>query len=138
VIRALIVGELRADPQQRTAKNGKPYALARLSVPMGDEGRASCSLIVFEAEAVTRLLQLRAGASVAAAGTLKVGTYEGSDSTIRASLDMVADEVAATTPRPRKPKPAPTRAHQTRYGGAPASDAFEDLPGAGDIDWMGA
>lgn len=131
MIRALVVGELRADPQQRMGKNGKPYALARLSVPMGDQGRVSCSLIVFEAEAVTRLLQLRAGASVAAAGTLKVGTYDGTDGTVRASLDMVADEIAATTPRPKKPKPAP--AHRAHQGGAAAGDPFAD-----DVDWMGA
>ena len=128
MIRALIVGELRADPQQRTGKNGKPFALARLSVPMGDQGRVSCSLIVFEAEAVARLLQLRAGASVAAAGTLKVGTYEGNDGSVRASLDMVADEIAATTPRPKKPRPAP--AHRGHQGGG---DPFDD-----DVDWMGA
>lgn len=131
MIRALVVGELRADPQQRMGKNGKPYALARLSVPMGDQGRVSCSLIVFEAEAVTRLLQLRAGASVAAAGTLKVGVYEGNDGATRASLDMVADEIAATTPRPKKPKPAP--AHRAHQGGAAAGDPFAD-----DVDWMGA
>lgn len=131
MIRALVVGELRADPQQRMGKNGKPYALARLSVPMGDQGRVSCSLIVFEAEAVTRLLQLRAGASVAAAGTLKVGTYNGTDGTVRASLDVVADEIAATTPRPKKPKPAP--AHRAHQGGAAAGDPFAD-----DVDWMGA
>lgn len=128
MIRALIVGELRADPQQRMGKNGKPYALARLSVPMGDQGRVSCSLIVFEAEAVTRLLQLRAGASVAAAGTLKVGVYEGNDGANRASLDMVADEIASTTPRPKKPRPAP--AHRGHQGGG---DPFDD-----DVDWMGA
>ena len=133
MIRALVVGELRADPQQRMGKNGNPYALSRLSVPMGDQGRVSCSLIVFEAEAVTRLLQLRAGASVAAAGTLKVGTYNGNDGATRPSLDMVADEIASTTPRPKKAKPAPAqRAHQ---GGG---DPFGDLPGADDIDWMGA
>ena len=129
MIRALIVGELRADPQQRTGKNGKPFALARLSVPMGDQGRVSCSLIVFEAEAVARLLRLRAGASAAAAGTLKVGTYEGNDGSVRASLDMVADEIAATTPRPKKPKPA----HRAHQGGAAAGDPFAD-----DVDWMGA
>ena len=132
MIRALIVGELRADPQQRTGKNGKPFALARLSVPMGDQGRVSCSVIAFEPEAVARLLQLRAGASVAAAGTLKVGVYEGNDGATRASLDMVADEIASTTPRPKKPKPAPT--HRAHQGG----DPFGDLPGADDIDWMGA
>lgn len=126
MIRALIVGELRADPQQRTGKNGKPFALARLSVPMGDQGRVSCSLIVFEAEAVARL---RPGASVAAAGTLKVGTYEGNDGSVRASLDMAADEIAATTPRPKKPKPA----HRAHQGGAAAGDPFAD-----DVDWMGA
>ena len=131
MIRALVVGELRADPQQRMGKNGKPYALARLSVPMGDQGRVSCSLIVFEAEAVTRLLQLRAGASVAAAGTLKVGTYNGTDGTVRASLDVVADEIAATTPRPKKQKPAP--AHREHQGSAAAGDPFAD-----DVDWMGA
>ena len=131
MIRALITGELRADPQQRMGKNGKPYALARLSVPMADQGRVSCSLIVFEAEAVARLLQLRAGASVAAAGTLKVGTFDGTDGATRASLDMVADEIAATTPRPKKPKPAP--AHREHQGGAAAGDPFAD-----DVDWMGA
>ena len=128
MIRALVVGELRADPQQRMGKNGKPYVLARLSVPMGDQGRVSCSLIVFEAEAVARLLQLRAGASVAAAGTLKVGVYEGNDGATRASLDMVADEIASTTPRPKKPKPAP--AHRAHQGDG---DPFDD-----DVDWMGA
>ena len=131
MIRALVVGELRADPQQRMGKNGKPYALARLSVPMADQGRVSCSLIVFEAEAGARLLQLRAGASVAAAGTLKVGVYEGNDGATRASLDMVADEIASTTPRPKKPKPAP--AHRAHQGGAAAGDPFAD-----DVDWMGA
>lgn len=131
MIRALIAGELRADPQQRVGKNGKPYALARLSVPMADQGRVSCSLIAFEAEAVTRLLQLRAGASVAAAGTLKVGTFDGTDGTVRASLDMVADEIASTTPRPKKPRPAP--AHRAHQGGAAAGDPFAD-----DVDWMGA
>lgn len=125
MIRALVTGELRADPQQRTGKNGKPFALARLSVPMGDEGRVSCSLIAFETEAVARLMQLRAGASVAAAGTLKVGTFTGTDGTARPSLDMVGDEIAATTPRPKKLK-----AHQAHQGGG---DPFAD-----DVDWMGA
>lgn len=131
MIRALVTGELRADPQQRTGKNGKPFALARLSVPMGDQGRVSCSVIAFEADAVTRLLQLRAGASVAAAGTLKVGVYEGNDGATRASLDMVADEIASTTPRPKMPRPAP--AHRAHQGGAAAGDPFAD-----DVDWMGA
>ncbi len=126
MIRALIVGDLRADPQQRTSKVGKPYALARLSAPMDGDGRVSCSLIAFDDVAVARLLQLRAGASVAAAGTLKVGIFTGNDGSARPSLDLVADEVSSSSPRPRKPKSAPAnRGHQ----GAEV---------AGDIDWLGA
>lgn len=131
MIRALVTGELQADPQQRTAKNGNPFGLARLSVPKGDQGRIFCSLIVFESEAVKRLMQLKSGASVAAAGTLKVGTWEAKDGAIKPSLDMVADEIASTTPRPKKPKPA--SAHQSHEGVKAASDPFDD-----DVDWMGA
>ncbi|MBL8445440.1 MAG: hypothetical protein JNK52_15460 [Zoogloeaceae bacterium] len=123
MIRALITGDLFADPQQRTSKNGKPFALARVSVPMGDEGRVSCSLIVFEPDAVARLLQLRAGASLAAAGVLKVGIWQAKDGP-RPSLDMVADEVCSSALRPKRPKPEPAqRGHQ---GGAAMGDALPD------------
>ena len=130
MIRALIFGELVATPQQRTGKTGKPFALARVSVPQGDEGRIFCSVIAFNDDAVARLLQLKAGASVALAGALKVSTWQAKDGTTRPALDLVADEVASTTPRPRKPK--------AQAGGASAGDPFGDLPGAGDVDWMGA
>jgi single-stranded DNA-binding protein len=79
---------------------------------------------------VARLLQLKAGAAVSLAGALKVGTWQAKDGTTRPQLDLVADEVASTTPRPRKPK--------AQAGSAPAGDPFCDLPGAGDVDWMGA
>lgn len=134
MIRALISGELVADPQQRTSRNGNPYALARISVPQSDEGRIYCSVIVFEPDAVARLLQLKAGASVAMAGALKVGIYEGKGGAARPSLDMQADEVASTTPRPRKAKESPQQGRS--HAGAP--DPFGDLPGSSDIDWMGA
>ena len=130
MIRALISGELAANPQERTGKTGKPFALARVSVPQGEEGRVVCSVIAFEEAAVSRLLQLKAGAAVSLAGALKVGTWQAKDGTARPSLDLVADEVASTTPRPRKPK--------AQAGGASADDPFGDLPGAGDVDWMGA
>ena len=130
MIRALISGELAANPQERTGKTGKPFALARVSVPQGEEGRVFCSVIAFEEAAVSRLLQLKAGAAVSLAGALKVGTWQAKDGTARPSLDLVADEVASTTPRPRKPK--------AQAGGASAGDPFGDLPGVGDVDWMGA
>lgn len=130
MIRALVTGELVANPQERTGKTGKPFALARVSVPQGEEGRIFCSVIAFNDDAVARLLQLKAGASVALAGTLKVSTWQAKDGTTRPSLDLVADEVATTTPRPRKRKEGPT--------GPAGGHGFGDLPGAGDVDWMGA
>lgn len=130
MIRALIAGELVATPQERTGRNGRPFALARLSVPQGEDGRVFCSVIAFHDDAVSRLLQLRAGAAVSMAGTLKVGTWQANDGTTRAQLDLVADEVASTTPRPRKRKEPPASQH----GG----DPLGDLPGSGDVDWLGA
>lgn len=130
MIRALITGELVAAPQERTTKAGKPFALARVTVPQGEDGRVFCSVICFEEAAAARLLQLKAGASVALAGTLKVSTWTARDGTTRPQLDLVADEVASTTPRPRKRKEEPT--------GPAGGHAFDDLPDAGDLDWLGA
>lgn len=119
MIRALISGELFADPIERTTAAGKPFATARLSVPQAEGDRLFASLVTFEADAVARLLQLKKGASVSAAGTLKVATWQARDGATKPSLDLVADEIASTTPRPRKPK-APSKAQ------------------AEDVDWMSA
>ena len=132
MIRALITGDLAADPQERTSKTGRPFALARVSVPQGEDGRVFCSVIAFNDDAVARLLQLRAGASVSVAGALKVSTWAAKDGSARPSLDLVADEVASCAPRPRKPKASPDQ------GTAPAGDPFDGTPGAGDLDWTGA
>lgn len=130
MIRGLILAELANTPQARTTKTGKPFALARVAVPQGEGGRVFCSVICFEEAAVARLLQLKPGATVSLAGTLKVGTWQAKDGTTRAQLDLVADEVASTTPRPRK--------RAERPGSGPAGRPFDDMPGAGDLDWMGA
>lgn len=125
MIRALIAGSLFADPQQRTSKTGKPFAIARVSVPQGEEGRIFCSVIAFDDSAVKRLLQIKAGASVAIAGMLKVGTWTAKDGTVMPSLDMVADEIAATTPRPKKAK-------EDSPGYSRGND-FDDLLGCDDL-----
>lgn len=125
MIRALIAGSLFADPLQRTSKTGKPFATARLFVPQGEEGRIFCSAIAFDDLAVKRLLQLKAGASVAMSGVLKVGTWSAKDGTVNPSLDMVADEIAATTPRPKKTK--------EDLPGYSRGNHFDDLPGCDDL-----
>ena len=43
---------------------------------------------------------------------------------------LITGELVATTPRPRK--------RAERPGSGPAGHTFDDLPGAGDLDWTGA
>lgn len=105
MIRALITGTLFNEPQQRTSKAGSPYATARISVTTED-GRLFASVVAFNEDVVARLMQLQAGASLAVAGTLKVGIYTASNGHTYPNLDIVADEVAGTTPRPKKQKSA--------------------------------
>ncbi len=100
MIRALVTGRLLADPQPRAASSGRPFALARLSVKQ-DDGWVSCSTIAFDA-AAARLLELKAGATVSAAGSLAAKVWIADDGTARPTLDLVADEVASAVPRSRR------------------------------------
>lgn len=59
-----------------------------------------------------------------------VSTWQSREDTTRPQLDLVADEVASTMSRPRRPK--------AQAGGASSGDPFGDVPGAGDVDWLGA
>ena len=99
MIRALISGELVVTPLERTSKNGRPFALARASVPQSEGERVFCSVIAFQDEAVARLLQLKAGAAVSLAGTLKVSTWQAKDgSTITGTQLAVAPSSSGNLP----------------------------------------
>lgn len=67
MIRALISSDLLANPIERTGKGGRPYALARVPPPQGDEGRAFCSVIALlhdlTPEALDRVMRLCADAT---------------------------------------------------------------------------
>ena len=94
MIDALVTGKLATAPQQRTAKNGKPFATARLRVPTTDPAvTIFCSVAAFDPEAVDALMALGAGDSVSVAGPLKVGTWTDKEGNARPSLDLVADRV---------------------------------------------
>ncbi|MBL8475516.1 MAG: single-stranded DNA-binding protein [Methyloversatilis sp.] len=125
MIRALITGTLFNEPQQRTSKAGTQYVTARISVTTED-GRLFASLVAFNEDAVVRLMQLRVGASLAVSGVLKVGVYTANNGHAYPNLDIVADEVAATTPRPKKPKSA-------RRAGAAHDGSLPD-----GSDWLAA
>lgn len=94
MINSLVTGKLATAPQQRTAKNGKPFATARLRVPTADPAvTLFASVVAFDSEAVDALLALGAGDAVSVAGSLKVGTWTDKEGNARPSLDLVADRL---------------------------------------------
>jgi single-stranded DNA-binding protein len=101
MISALCSGELIADPQQRATKDGAPYATATVRVPAGAEA-LFIGLSAFDAEAVARLMRLRKGSAVAAAGTLEVTTWTGKDGAERRGWRLTASEVLSVHQARRK------------------------------------
>lgn len=92
MIDVLIQGRLHAAPQQRTSKNGKPFVTAKLIAAAGDGESLFINVIAFDPGAVSALLALAAGDSVAVAGTATPRAYL-KDSEPRASLDVTAQQV---------------------------------------------
>ena len=89
MIDALLTGKLAADPKPGTARNGNPYATARVLVPMGED-RLHVAVIAFDAATVAGLLALSAGDAVALAGELTPKVWTPTDGEPRASADLKA------------------------------------------------
>ena len=93
MIDALISGKVFGQPTQRSGKNGKLFALAKLRAT-GSDGQAQfISVIAFDDGPVAALLALKEGDSVAVAGPLKVATWQDKEGNHRPSLDIVAQQV---------------------------------------------
>ena len=91
MIDALIQGTLYKVPQARTASNGRRFATANVRTPTKDGTAIFVSVIAFAESAVTALLALEDGDSVALAGELTPKVYQPRDGgEPRPSLDMVA------------------------------------------------
>lgn len=88
----LAQGKLVKQPEQRTAANGRPYALAQIAVAT-DEGDVLANCIAFRAEAVDALLALDKGDACAVAGRGKVSTWTNRDGETRASLSITVEAV---------------------------------------------
>lgn len=93
MIDALIAGKVHGTPTQRTGKNGKPFALAKLRATSTDGEVQFVSVIAFDDGPVAALLGLKEGDSVAVTGPLKVGTWQDKDGNHRPALDVVAQQV---------------------------------------------
>ena len=76
-IDALIAGKLHARPEARTSKNGKPFATAKMRAAAGDGDSLFVNVIAFEQAAVSALLALDAGDSIAIAYAGISGAFAG-------------------------------------------------------------
>lgn len=93
-IDALIQGHVHRTPQARTSANGRRFATANVRTATRDGAAVFVSVIAFSDSAVTALLALEDGDSVALAGELTPKVYTPRDGgEPRPSLDLVAHRV---------------------------------------------
>ncbi len=113
---ALIAGTLHRSPEQRTAKSGRLYVVARLRAKMGAE-TAWASVTAFGDAQQAALLRLKEGDAVSVQGELKVGTYVDKHGAAQPSIELIANEVLALR-QPKKPR--------TDAAPSPSPESFED------------
>ena len=97
---ALIAGRLAGKPQERTARNGRPYVTARLRLTQhapdparGVPETLFVVVVAFRDAVVAALSALADGDAVTLAGELTVGTWAAEDGTVRPSLSLTAHAV---------------------------------------------
>ena len=124
MIDALIAGKLHSHPEQRTGKNGQPYATAKVRATGGDGESLFVNVIAFEPHTVTALLALDAGDSIALAGSITPKVWTDREGQPRPALDMVAHQVLTTyhVTRKRRTVQAPHHGNER-----PALDDGEPL-----------
>jgi len=93
MIDALICGKLYGEPRSRMTKDGRTYATAKVRTPMASGESVFVNVVAFCDTAVTALLALQDGDSIALSGELKVGTYADKEGNARPSVDLIAHAV---------------------------------------------
>jgi single-stranded DNA-binding protein len=96
VIDALVGGKVYGQPAQRTDKNGKPFATAKVRVATVTGDGFFVNVIAFARPAVDALLALADGDSVALSGELTPKIWTDKNGEARPALDLVAHAVLTT------------------------------------------
>ncbi|MBP9940209.1 MAG: single-stranded DNA-binding protein [Comamonas sp.] len=129
MIDGLIAGKLQGKATERTSKNGKPYALAKVRAAGGDGEALFVNVIAFDTGPCAALLALGDGDAVALAGTLTPKAWLDREGQPRAAVDMVASQVlsayhvrrkreAVTTPKPCTTPAAAVAQMEQAFGAA--------------------
>ena len=95
---ALITGTLFRQPEEKTAKSGKRYAVATIKSGFG-ENVEFWRVTAFSDAAVSALLDLAEGDALSAAGVLQVSVYGTRGQRAASNLALVADQIIS---RPRR------------------------------------
>jgi single-stranded DNA-binding protein len=110
----LVSGQLIADPQRR---QGAKAAFVTATVRAGAGDDTTLVNVIAFADQAERLLGLAKGAPVAVSGRAELKRWTGKDGAERTGLSVVASEIAALKPRPRRRSDEP-RAPSQRWDGA--------------------
>ena len=103
-IDALIGGTLFKPAQERRGQSGKTFVTANVRAAHGEGESLFVNVVAFSDSAKAALLALEDGDSVSLAGTLKIGTYEARDGSVKPSISMVASKVLTAYHVARKRK----------------------------------
>jgi single-stranded DNA-binding protein len=126
MIDALVGGKLFKTPEERRSNSGKTYVTANVRAADGDGEGLFVNVVVFSESAKAALLALEDGDSVSLAGTLKIGTYEARDSSVKPSVSMVASKVLTSYHVARKRKAVADASAPVGDGGASREPALAD------------
>jgi single-stranded DNA-binding protein len=129
MIDALVAGKLYGQPKGKTAKNGNQFATAKVRAAAGDGESLFVNVIAFSQTAVTALLALEDGDSVALAGELTPRVWTDRDGNAKPAADLVAQVVLSTYHVGRKRKavllePKPREPQSAQPGGDPWEEVF--------------
>lgn len=135
MIHVLLTGTLYDTPVGRIARNGNPFATAKLLADVGDGSAVWCSMIAF-AEAGERLATLRAGDAVSVAGKARLSQWEDAEGKPRAGLDVTVTEVISLQSASRAGFRRPRAVRPDRAEAEPASETA--VPFDDDLDFLNA
>jgi len=125
----VIIGNLTADPQSRVTQSGISVCSFTVAVNRRHREGQEQQADFFRVNAWRQLGELcgkylAKGRKVAVTGSVSVSTYKTQDGTVRASMDVTADDVEFLSPKEGGQAPAQTAAPANDY----VEVAGDDLP----------
>ncbi len=122
MIDALVSGRLIGQATARTARNGSPFATAKVRAADAKGEPVIVSVITFSRSTVEALLALGDGDSVALAGELSARTYQDKHGAPRPALDLQAHAALSTYAVQRRRKAIAAAKPEPEPAGAASAD----------------